>query len=246
MKTNELTHLEIMNQMTIEDNKGISLTTSLTNAVHVDGGTIISFGVERNIGEDAYKQKTTGLPGKYILCAFAIDREQLELTRKKMNHEKSENSPKAMAERFEQLPCVKISKLYWLMCQYENNELKEMLCEMDQLEFNQCFPGVLSNPYTSRIQHDEDEIINTLSDCGFTGLFAQVEYPEMSDFQFRESEEDALLNDTNYRSCTICSNVVRYGYVYAETKEDLLKKIESQSVEMTKYWIAEFKKANNK
>lgn len=240
-KTKELTHLEIMDRMTIDDNQGIRMQNKVYDVNFIQEGAIVSMGIERATGDDAFHQHCTGRPGKYMFALFAIDRAELESTRKKIMHERKEDSSERMIDRFEQLHCAQIRNLFWLMCQYENNDLKEMLCEMDALEFDQCFPGVLKNPYTANIQHDSDEILNRLSDCGYNGLLAEVEYPEMCDFTYRTVSEDDSTDETDYKSCSIHGNVTHYGYVYAESKEELLAKMELQSVEMVKYWIAQDK-----
>ena len=40
-------------------------------------GSIVGFGTEKVCGDDAFAQ-TMGLPGKYMACAFFIDREELK------------------------------------------------------------------------------------------------------------------------------------------------------------------------
>lgn len=241
METKELTHLEIMDRMSREDNQGIRMTEKILDVSVIEPGAIVSFGIEKHLGGDAYLQLNTGIPSKYMFALFAVDKSELDATRKKIMHERKENSSDRMIDRFEQLHCAQIRNLFWLMCQYENNDLKEMLCEMDALEFDQCFPGVLKNPYTANIQHDSDEILNRLSDCGYNGLLAEVEYPEMCDFTYRTVSDDDFTDDADYSSCSINGNVTRYAYVYAESKEELLAKMELQSVEMVKYWIAQDK-----
>ena len=241
MKTTEFTHLEIMNRMSAEDNQGIRMQNEIFEVRFAEAGGIISFGVEKPIGEDAYYQHASDLPGKHMFMLFAVNTEELQSTRKRMNHEKNEISDSRMIDRFEQLHCARLANLYWLMCQFENDDLKEMLCEMSKEEFESCFPGILSNPLFTNIQNDKEEILYTLGECGFHGLIAEIEYPEMLEFTFRTVTDDDFTDESEYSSCSINPNKSRLGYIYAESKEELLAKMELQSVEMVKYWIAEAK-----
>jgi len=232
MSKKEISYLSVMDKMITDDNKGIRMSSTLCSVEKVKQGSVIGFGVENPVGDDANAQ-LLGLPGENMLMCFSIDRAEFSKTKRNMGIEQSENSVSSMVDRFEQCHCAQIRNLYWIMCQHENDDLKEMLCEMDEKEFEQCFPGVLSNLYSANIQDDKDEIIFTLYNSGYSGLLAEVEYPQMEDFTFGE--------DGDYISCSINGCYIRYGYVYAETKEELLQKIELQAEEMVKYWIEEFK-----
>jgi hypothetical protein len=232
MSKEKISYLSVMDKMITDDNKGIRMSSTLCSVEKVKQGSVIGFGVENPVGDDANAQ-LLGLPGENMLMCFAIDRSEFDKIKRNIGIEQSENTVSRMYDRFEQCHCAEIRNLYWLMCQSENDDLKEMLCEMDPKEFEQCFPGVLSNHYSANIQDDKDEIIFTLFNAGYSGLLAEVEYPQMEDFTFGE--------DGDYKSCSINGCYTRYGYVYAETKEELLQKIELQVEEMVKYWIEEFK-----
>ena len=201
MSQKEISELSVMDRMLQENNTGISMWS------------------------------TEQLTNKDRAICIVVIGEEFRKTKFKINHENTENTTSRMIDRFEQCHCAQIRNLYWMMCQYENDDLKEMLCEMGKEDFEKCFPGVLSSPYNVHIQDDKDEIICSLSDAGFSGFIAEIEYPRMEAFEFGE--------DGDYKSCTINGSYMQYGYVYADSKEELLSKIEVQSEEMVEYWIEE-------
>ena len=57
--------------------EGLRMTTTIVDVKDDPRGSIVGFGVEKVCGDDAFAQ-TMGLPGKYIACAFFIDREELK------------------------------------------------------------------------------------------------------------------------------------------------------------------------
>jgi len=61
--------LDAIKRMAADDNKGLIMTTTR--------GSIVGFGTEKVCGDDAFAQ-TMGLLGKYMACAFFIDREELK------------------------------------------------------------------------------------------------------------------------------------------------------------------------
>lgn len=69
--------LDAIKRMAADDNKGLRMTTTIVNVEDDPRGSIVGFGIEKVCGDDA-KAQTMGLPGKYIACAFFIDREELK------------------------------------------------------------------------------------------------------------------------------------------------------------------------
>jgi len=63
--------------MVADDNQGVKMSTTLTDVKDDPRGAIVSFGVERESGSDA-KLQLHGLPGKYMVCCFFIDKNELE------------------------------------------------------------------------------------------------------------------------------------------------------------------------
>lgn len=79
----EPTSLSVMDRMTKADNQGIRMSKTITDVKDVTQGSIISFGVEKAIGNDALSQ-IYGMPGEYIIFCMAVNRSELEKTREKM------------------------------------------------------------------------------------------------------------------------------------------------------------------
>ncbi len=69
--------LKAVLMMAEDDNQGISMSTTLTDVKYEQRGAIVSFGVEKAHGEEAHKE-LLGIGGKYMVCCFFIDREELQ------------------------------------------------------------------------------------------------------------------------------------------------------------------------
>lgn len=79
----EPTSLSVMDRMTKDDNQGIRMSSTVTGVKEVPQGSIISFGVENQIGKDALAQ-VCGHPGEYMIFCMAVNKAELEKTREKM------------------------------------------------------------------------------------------------------------------------------------------------------------------
>lgn len=69
--------LDAIKAMSEDNNPGLKMTTTLVDVRNDPRGLIVGFGTEKECGDDADIQ-TRGLPGKYMCCAFFIDREELK------------------------------------------------------------------------------------------------------------------------------------------------------------------------
>lgn len=69
--------LDAIKRMAADDNKGLRMTTTIVDVKDDPRGSIVGFGTEKVCGDDAIAQ-TMGLPGKYMACAFFIEREELK------------------------------------------------------------------------------------------------------------------------------------------------------------------------
>lgn len=69
--------LDAIKRMASDNNKGLRMTTTVVNVKDDPRGSVVGFGTEKDCGDDA-KAQTMGLPGKYLACAFFIDREELK------------------------------------------------------------------------------------------------------------------------------------------------------------------------
>lgn len=75
MEKNEI--LEAILKMAADDNQGVKMSTTITDVRDDPRGSIVSFGVEKETGDEARKE-LFGVTGKYMVCCFFIDREELQ------------------------------------------------------------------------------------------------------------------------------------------------------------------------
>ncbi len=64
-------------KMAADDNQGVKMSTTITDVRDDPRGSIVSFGVEKETGDEARKE-LFGVTGKYMVCCFFIDREELQ------------------------------------------------------------------------------------------------------------------------------------------------------------------------
>lgn len=76
--------LAAIQQMAMDNNQGLRMTTTLVNVTEEQRGSIVGFGTEKEMGDDARSQIRTGMPGEYLACAFFIKRSELK---KYLEHE---------------------------------------------------------------------------------------------------------------------------------------------------------------
>lgn len=69
--------LDAIKRMAEDNNKGLRMTTTVVDVKDDPRGSIVGFGTEKICGEDA-KAQMMGFHGKYMACAFFIDREELK------------------------------------------------------------------------------------------------------------------------------------------------------------------------
>lgn len=70
--------LAAIQKMARDNNQGLRMTTTLVNVSEEVRGSIVGFGTEKEMGDDAKLQIQTGLPGEYLACAFFIKRSELD------------------------------------------------------------------------------------------------------------------------------------------------------------------------
>ena len=71
--------LAAIQQMAMDNNQGLRMTTTEDQR-----GSIVGFGTEKEMSDDAKFQIRTGMPGEYLACAFFIKRSELK---KYLEHE---------------------------------------------------------------------------------------------------------------------------------------------------------------
>ena len=69
--------LDAIKKLAADEIKGLRMSTTIVDVKDDPRGSIVGFGTEKDCGDDA-KAQTIGLPGKYMTCAFFIDREELK------------------------------------------------------------------------------------------------------------------------------------------------------------------------
>jgi hypothetical protein len=69
--------LQIMDDMVKSDNKGIMLSTTLTEVAYNHQGAKVSFGVEKHFGEAAEVERDFGVSDYMFMC-FAVKKSEIE------------------------------------------------------------------------------------------------------------------------------------------------------------------------
>ena len=87
----EINNLQVFDRMVQDNNPGIMMSNTIYDAYGVKQGGIVSFGVTPNISDDARIQRDLGLPGKYMIMCFAVDREEFSKTKKRIESETSQS-----------------------------------------------------------------------------------------------------------------------------------------------------------
>src|SRR5690606_24317869 len=128
-------------------------------------------------------------------------------------------------ERIEQSHSAKVEKLFWIAGCLENSELKDLINEMEEEDFVECFPEIAE--YYQEYQEDE-ELIQALIDFRKFGLLAYVLVPECTKFTFQDGRPIIY---------SINGGVCRVAYCYGETREELLKSIEEKSEQIFQEYI---------
>lgn len=135
-------------------------------------------------------------------------------------------------ERFDQAHCAKIEKLFWIAGSLESSDLKDLIGEMEDGDFKQCFPEIYKSEYYREVKDDE-QLMQALIDFKKAGLIAQVLIPKAYGFRYENNKPVGW---------SISSGSCRIEYVYAETLEDLMKEIEKAADKVFKEYLKKDKK----
>ena len=136
-------------------------------------------------------------------------------------------------ERFDQAYGAKIEKLYWVAGSLEDRELNDFINEMEEKDFEECFPEIFKSEHYQQYQ-DDDELLQALVDFNKFGLLAYVLFPECKNFTFKEGREKPV-------SWSSSAGVCRVAFCYGENREELLKSIEKKSKEIFQEYVQEHK-----
>lgn len=125
---------------------------------------------------------------------------------------------KAAVERLEQSHCAKIGQLFWIAGSLDNSDLKDMLEIFDPANWKQTFPEIYASKDFRKYLKDE-EYYQALIDHEKFGFLAEVYIPKSHDFKFKKGQKKPWAWSVHSGICSI-------EYIYAETTEILLDKIE--------------------
>ena len=124
-------------------------------------------------------------------------------------------------DRIEQTHGAKINRLVWIAASRENRILSDILEDMaDSDGLHEVFPEISENEVFHDYAFDHFEMMVEYQKLGF---LAEVFFPLLNSFEFNEDG-----HPTSYSYSDACG-VLRY--VYAETTDELLSKIEQLSEE---------------
>ena len=119
-----------------------------------------------------------------------------------------------MAERFQQAHCARIERLFWIAGSLESSDLKELLEDLEDKDWNGLFPEIYKS---KNFDEQRSEPLQALLDYDRIGLIAQIDIPECSRFIYKNKKPV---------SWSVHPGICRIEYVYAETLEELMTNIE--------------------
>ncbi len=133
------------------------------------------------------------------------------------------------AERFDQLNSPHIEKLLWFAGCLDDagrrNIIDEFECiDMDVEKLKKIFDIDVPAPNLDEFEDEyfqPEDVIEFLIDREKFGLYAEVHFPECSDFEYKD-------NVPCYWTCNF--GISRIEYFYTETLEELMEKIEIQNI----------------
>lgn len=140
---------------------------------------------------------------------------------------------KEAVDRFDQAHGAKIEKLFWIAGSLENSDLKDLIEEMNDEAFENCFPEISNSPYFEEYR-DAGELLQALVDKYYLGLVAEILIPVANDFRYEENG--------NVSSWSSSSGYCQVDYVYADTLELLLVEIEKSADKHFNYFLENDKK----
>lgn len=130
-------------------------------------------------------------------------------------------------ERFGQSNSTRIAKLFWIAGSLSNYELEDLLQEMEDLNFKNCFPDIFNSEYFEQYR-DDKQLIQALVDFNKFGLIAEIYIPKADNFKYEKGEPV---------SWSVHEGNCRVEYVYAETLELLMDGIEKTSESVFQEYI---------
>lgn len=133
-------------------------------------------------------------------------------------------------QRFQDAYGANIDKLFWIAGSAENTRLENFLLEIPDDELVELFPKLKGIKFGSR---GNENLVDMLLNMDASGLIAEILIPEASNFSYNTDGEP--------KSWSIQRNISRIGYVYAESLEELMTKIEGLAEKVFDEYVAEDK-----
>lgn len=124
---------------------------------------------------------------------------------------------------------ARIEQLFWLAGSMESSDLKDLIADMDDDDFQKCFPEI-QLPYC---EDDTTRRMELLSDANKYGLLAQVYVPEAYNFSY---------DGEGLKSWSLRLGICNIAYVYAETLADLLVGIEKATADIFQRYVEKDKR----
>lgn len=137
---------------------------------------------------------------------------------------------KKYVDRFEQAGII-LHKMFWIAGSYESEDLKEMLMELSDANYEKLIPNVNTESLESYL--DDETPAQILCDNDMWGFIAELRYPKRYNFQY---ENDQIAG------FSISMGIQTVDYAYGETIEELYKNIELVAEENYQRCIANDKK----
>ncbi len=127
-----------------------------------------------------------------------------------------------------------INKLFWIAGSFDNSDFKELLDEMQDKDWKDCFPEIKKSKHYKEYQKD-NEMGQALVDHNKFGLIAELHHPRCYDFKYDDKGK--------MFGCSVSMGSCRISYVYAEDLKDLMSTIEKSADKIYKEYV---KKDKNK
>lgn len=142
-----------------------------------------------------------------------------------------------LLERFDQLNSARVNKLFFVAMMIENSDLEDFLQNIEDTSWKELFPEIFENPNFEDYRQDK-ELVQMIIEYSKYGFIAEVYHPKCCNFVFGEDEKII--------GFSILLGIYQIGYVYAESREELLAAIEAQTEKFQEYYMSQEKKQKEK
>jgi hypothetical protein len=126
-----------------------------------------------------------------------------------------------------------IDKLFWIAASWESSELKELMEELSERDWLKAMPELKECEYLTEA-YEKRQMFEVIVNFQKFGFLAEIHYPICHGFSFGENGKPTSWSSNNGRC--------RIGYVYAETREELITKIQADADELFQEFINDDRK----